>query len=171
MARETRSDARVASEGPRPTVKGGFSPPVARGPVPRDRWIARTMARDRPSPYDEGGAFCRRCPGRRAALLHRDQEVSPTGAIAGIETGTAHRQEEIETRRSLLLGKQNRSGCHETILTTTIAENFPCQIQEIMLKLPQCHHFHKEFACLHSISTANNSSILITSPCRFARWK
>ena len=45
MARETRSDARVASEGPRPTVKGGFSPPVARGPVPRDRWIARTISR------------------------------------------------------------------------------------------------------------------------------
>ena len=74
--------------------------------------VARTMARDRPSPYDERkalfyrsagacppqslecadagegncegsrltmkGAFCRRCPGRRAALLHRDQEVSPT---------------------------------------------------------------------------------------------
>ena len=33
--------------------------PVARGPVPRERWIARarTMARDRPSPYGEGGAF------------------------------------------------------------------------------------------------------------------
>ena len=31
-----------------------------------------------PSPYDEG-AFCRRSPGRRAVLLHRDQEVSPTG--------------------------------------------------------------------------------------------
>ena len=45
-----------------------------------------------PSPYDEGGAFCRRCPGRQgislqaglmpsAALLHRDQEVSPTGQV------------------------------------------------------------------------------------------
>ena len=28
---------------------------VARGPVPRERWSARAMARDRPSPYDEGG--------------------------------------------------------------------------------------------------------------------
>ena len=40
-------------------------------------FVARTMARDRPSFYDEGD-FCRRGPGRRAALLHRDQEVSPT---------------------------------------------------------------------------------------------
>ena len=40
MARETLSDARMASEGPRPTMKGGLS---------------------------------------AAALLHRDQEVSPTG--------------------------------------------------------------------------------------------
>ena len=39
--------------GPRPTVKGRFSPPVARGPVPRDRCMARAC----PSPYDEGGAF------------------------------------------------------------------------------------------------------------------
>ena len=30
MARETRSDARVASEGPSPTMKGGFLPPRPR---------------------------------------------------------------------------------------------------------------------------------------------
>ena len=64
--------------------------PVVRGPVPRERWIAgaRTMARDRPSPYDEG-AFCLRGPGRRAALLHRDREVSPTKRVrysGGINT-------------------------------------------------------------------------------------
>ena len=53
---------------------------VARGPVPRERWIARTLARDRPSPYDEGD-FC-----RRAALLHRDQEVSPTRKALIYET-------------------------------------------------------------------------------------
>ena len=47
MARGTLSHARVACEGPRPTMKGG--------------------------------TFCRRDPGRRAVLLHRDQEVSPTG--------------------------------------------------------------------------------------------
>ena len=64
--------------------------PVARGPVPRDRCIARarTMARDTRSDARvetcEGPrptmkrAFCRRGSGRRAALLHRDQEGSPT---------------------------------------------------------------------------------------------
>ena len=31
--------------------------PVARGPVPRTCWIARTMARDGPSPYEEGEGF------------------------------------------------------------------------------------------------------------------
>ena len=36
MARGTRSDARVASEGPRPTI-----------------WPEVKMARDRPSPYGE----------------------------------------------------------------------------------------------------------------------
>ena len=30
---------------------------VARGPVPRDRWSARDMARDRPSPYVKGRRF------------------------------------------------------------------------------------------------------------------
>ena len=45
MARGTRSQARVACEGPRPTVKGGFSLSVARGPVPRDHWIARVAWR------------------------------------------------------------------------------------------------------------------------------
>ena len=89
MARETRSDARVASEGPRPTMTCRFFP-VAREPVPRERWIARacTMARETrsdarvasegPSPTMKG-AFYRRTPGRRAILLHRDREVSPTG--------------------------------------------------------------------------------------------
>ena len=42
--------------GPRPTVGGVFLN-VARGPVPRERWDARTMARDRPSPYVKEAAF------------------------------------------------------------------------------------------------------------------
>ena len=54
--------------GPKPYGEGGgFSPPVARGPVPRDCWSARAMARDRPSPYGEGGVFYRSagaCPPR-----------------------------------------------------------------------------------------------------------
>ena len=37
MARETRSDARMACEGPRPTMKGDGPDTVARGPVPRER--------------------------------------------------------------------------------------------------------------------------------------
>ena len=81
---------------------------VARGPVPRERWIARTLARDRPSPYGTArrffrmhrfrsygpknrfflkGAFCRRGPGRRAGLLHRDREVSPTGTSLASRPG------------------------------------------------------------------------------------
>ena len=43
--------------GPRPTVKRVAFFIVARGPVPRDRWGARAMARDRPSPYGAGVAF------------------------------------------------------------------------------------------------------------------
>ena len=45
----------------------GLDVPVARGPVPRARWSARAMARDRPSPYGEGGVFFRSagaCPPR-----------------------------------------------------------------------------------------------------------
>ena len=73
MAKETRSPARVAYEGPRPTVNGDdfLFITVARGPVPRDLSTAaenarspetpdvcgsdRCMARDRPSPYGERG--------------------------------------------------------------------------------------------------------------------
>ena len=73
MARGTRSDARVASEGPRPTVSGDdfLLVTVARGPVPRafstsaenarspeSTDVCRSdlcTARDRPSPYGESG--------------------------------------------------------------------------------------------------------------------
>ena len=51
--------------------------------------VVRTMARDRPSPYGEGGLSAAAAPGycietRRSLLpgmhrLHRDREVSPTG--------------------------------------------------------------------------------------------
>ena len=41
---------------------------VARGPVPRERSIDRCMARDRPSPYGEGGRFSAKKPsGYRSA--------------------------------------------------------------------------------------------------------
>ena len=48
--RDVFSRERWRGTGPRPTVKGGFSPPVARGPVPRERWSARAMARGTRSP-------------------------------------------------------------------------------------------------------------------------
>ena len=75
MARGTRSQARVAGEGPSPTMKGDdfLGVTVARGPVPRELSTAaenarspeptevccadQGMARDRPSPYDERGAI------------------------------------------------------------------------------------------------------------------
>ena len=71
ITRGTRSPARVASEGPRPTVNGDdcLFVTVARGPVPRDLSPCAENARgpetpdvccsdlcmagDRPSPYDE----------------------------------------------------------------------------------------------------------------------
>ena len=57
VAGETRSDARVASEGPRATVTGGFlsrkTAPfrVGRGPVPRHAAGYRKLAGDRPPRY------------------------------------------------------------------------------------------------------------------------
>ena len=47
----------MARDRPSPYGEGVAFFIVARGPVPRDRWIARTLARDRPSPYGEGVAF------------------------------------------------------------------------------------------------------------------
>ena len=76
MARGTRSHALVAWRGPSPYVPCGEAnhlSTVARGPVPRDLPTSakntrnpettdgcchdRCMARDRPSPYDEGNRF------------------------------------------------------------------------------------------------------------------
>ena len=51
------SDAPRASERVSPAMAQEPLFSVARGPVPRDHWGARGMARDRPSPYGEGGAF------------------------------------------------------------------------------------------------------------------
>ena len=75
--------------GPSPYGEGERFFIVARGPVPRERWIMRALARDRPSPYGEGSVFfiVARGPVPRdrwsaramASLLHRDREVSPTG--------------------------------------------------------------------------------------------
>ena len=56
--RALRGRACYRHAGPKgPEEKGETFFIVVRGPVPRERWIAgaRTMARDRPSPYDKGG--------------------------------------------------------------------------------------------------------------------
>ena len=47
VAGETRSDARVASEGPRATMKKTPPLDVGRGPVPRHRSRARPVGQDR----------------------------------------------------------------------------------------------------------------------------
>ena len=63
IAGQTRSDARVASEGPRATVTGGFlsqstSPfPVGRGPVPRHAAGYRTVAGACPPRYGKKRHF------------------------------------------------------------------------------------------------------------------
>ncbi len=53
---------------------------VARGPVPRDRWNARasTMARDRPSPYDERGFSPPVARGPVPRDLHRPDVCCPS---------------------------------------------------------------------------------------------
>ena len=61
--------------------------PVARGPVPRERWLARALARACPSPYGEREGFLPPRPRGRAALLHRDRGVSPTGTSLALRSG------------------------------------------------------------------------------------
>ena len=60
---------------------------VARGPVPRDCPVDRSMARDRPSPYDEGVAFFNRsagaCPPRLSGGPQHG-EGNPLGCACGI---------------------------------------------------------------------------------------
>ena len=74
---------------------------VARGPVPRERWSARAMARgtlsdarvasEGPRPTMKE-AFCR--------LLHRDQEVSPTGtSLASKPGGLSYRGNGSQNRK------------------------------------------------------------------------
>ena len=57
FARETRSPARVACEGPRAPKSERLRTTVGRGPVPRHAWGHRTFARDRPSRYGIGTVF------------------------------------------------------------------------------------------------------------------
>ena len=106
MARGTRSHARVACEGPSPTVKAGFSPPVARGPVPRDLSPSaenarspeatdvccsdRCMARDRPSPYGESGNQAWRGKPPRMRVWHARAQALREGAAFFSQRGAYH---------------------------------------------------------------------------------
>ena len=74
-ARGGNSDARVASEGPRATIKTLLLI-VGRGPVPRHRSIAPTRAEETRS-----DARMETSEGPRATVLHQDPEVSPTERI------------------------------------------------------------------------------------------
>ena len=101
MARETRSDARRASEGPSPTMKGGGLHNRSAGACPprtlecaddgEGNPLACTCGMRGPSPYDEGAPS--------AARLHRDQEVSPTGPSAFCSLRSPDRKR-VKIRRS-----------------------------------------------------------------------
>ena len=83
-ALQSLARGRWRGTGPSPTVREAFLI-VVRGLVPRERWIARTMARDRPSPYGEGGVFNRSagaCP-PRALDCANDGEGHPLACACG----------------------------------------------------------------------------------------
>ena len=83
--------------GPRATVAGhlpvgetsGLDVPVARGPVPRERWMARTMARDRVSqrPTMKGYGFDNRsagaCPPRVSGRPQHGEGQAPALRCGG----------------------------------------------------------------------------------------
>ena len=92
FAGETRSDARMASEGHRATIKKRHFT-VVRGPVPRQRPRNPTIAGDRPPRYGE-------IETRRSLLLLL---VEVGGTSLSRCTGRKSLLRGIETRRSLLL--------------------------------------------------------------------
>ena len=75
--RENRTPAKAISRANRGTARDRPAPygegmaffSIARGPVPRERWSARTMARDRPAPYVKREAFFHRSTGHVTATL------------------------------------------------------------------------------------------------------
>ena len=82
IAGETRSDARVASEGPRATMKKRHLRTVGRGPVPRHASVYQTIAGDRPPRYGNGTFSSQKAPltvGRGPVPRHAFwcQTVSP----------------------------------------------------------------------------------------------
>ena len=79
---------------------------VARGPVSRERWMtrARTMARDRPSPYGEGAFFIvARGP---SDATRASERVSPANAIVTRCVST-----------SVVRERRSRTGQDQALLT------------------------------------------------------
>ena len=84
---------------------------VARGPVPRDRWNARTMARDRPSPYGNAHRFFFGCIVLGPTDLKKRRDVFSVARAMARDRPSPYAERGflppycIETRRSLLRGK------------------------------------------------------------------
>ena len=90
LAGETRSDARVTSEGPRTTGKNAPPLTVGRGPVPRHRSRARPCSSGSPDPE----LFVI----RRAQTTEAETHIM----MMGLAGDRPPRYGKIETRRSLL---------------------------------------------------------------------
>ena len=83
----SRADRGTARDRPSPHAEGDVlrlrnpHDTVARGPVPRERWNARTMARDRPSPYVKGDGLDNRsagaCPPRALECAKTERPPKP----------------------------------------------------------------------------------------------
>ncbi len=98
MARETRSDARMASEGPSPTVKGTVLIPVARGPVPRERWHGegQTSGQGCPSYPDASRDRCMaREPRSHARVACEGPSPTGTGKSFGIRASSRELQKNV----------------------------------------------------------------------------
>ena len=90
---------------------GGWPVTVARGPVPRDLRYCIETGRSLLRGMAAGSRSARACPSR-SPILHRDQEVSPTGGWpVPVARGPVPREFRycVEIRRSLLRGMTSGS--------------------------------------------------------------
>ena len=117
FAGETRSDACMASEGPRATKKNAIPLTVGRGPVPRHRSRTPTFAGDRPPRYGKKRFLNHR--GGQAPALRKKTVLEPSrGKPARMRVWKPPRApalREHRAPRSLLRGSQDQEGyCIET---------------------------------------------------------
>ena len=100
----------MAGDRPPPYVRGRRFFTAARGPVPRDRWIARGMARDRPSPYDEGRLSAAAAPvGAPLYCIETRRSLLPGTSLALRPGGLSYGKVGVETRRVCIeTGKMRR---------------------------------------------------------------